>query len=338
MATAHELLIDTVFMILAISVLAGGFAALLSEFGVIHLLNQIISPLIKPLYNLPGAAALGIITTYLSDNPAIISLAKDEAFTDFFEDYQLPALTNLGTSFGMGLVVSAYMMSLAPDGEFIKPVLMGNFGAFIGSLVSVRLMLHFTKKELPPKEGREVKASLISQQREIRDGNVLQRFLESVLDGGMSGVEVGISIIPGVLTICTTVMILTFGPAGANGEFLGAAFEGIGLLPKLGEAFSFILKPFFGFSSPEAVAFPITSLGSVGAAMGLSSTLLKEGLIGPTDIAVFTAMGMTWSGYLSTHIAMMDALGHRNLTNKALLSHTIGGLTAGIFAHLIMSI
>ena len=40
MATAHELLIDTVFMILAISVLAGGFAALLSEFGVIHLLNQ----------------------------------------------------------------------------------------------------------------------------------------------------------------------------------------------------------------------------------------------------------------------------------------------------------
>lgn len=47
MATAHELLIDTVFMILAISVLAGGFAALLSEFGVIHLLNQIISPLIK---------------------------------------------------------------------------------------------------------------------------------------------------------------------------------------------------------------------------------------------------------------------------------------------------
>lgn len=72
--------------------------------------------------------------------------------------------------------------------------------------------------------------------------------------------------------------------------------------------------------------------------MGLRSTLLKEGLIGPTDIAVFTAMGMTWSGYLSTHIAMMDALGHRNLTNKALLSHTIGGLTAGIFAHLIMSI
>ncbi len=86
------------------------------------------------------------------------------------------------------------------------------------------------------------------------------------------------------------------------------------------------------------MAFPITSLGSVGAAMGISASLLKDGLIGPGDIAVFTAMGMTWSGYLSTHIAMMDALGHRKLTNKAIFSHTIGGLLAGVFARLLMLI
>ncbi len=60
---------------------------------------------------------------------------------------------------------------------------------------------------------------------------------------------------------------------------------------------------------------------------------LDLGLIGSNDIAVFTAMGMCWSGYLSTHVGMMDALKHRKLISAALLSHTIGGLIAGISAH-----
>lgn len=336
MATAHDLLLNTVFLIMAISVLAGALAALFSEFGVIHLLNRLISPIIKPLYNLPGAASLGIITTYLSDNPAIISLARDRSFTQFFQPYQLPALTNLGTSFGMGLILSAYMVSLAPDGSFVKPVLLGNLGAVVGSLVSVRMMLHFTKQVYPPEQCATKKEPHEVNYRNIREGNLLQRTMEALLDGGKSGVEIGMSIIPGVLVICTVVMLLTFGPSGKNGQYLGVAYEGIAVLPKLGQFLGFILKPLFGFSSPQAIAFPITSLGSVGAAMGLSDTLLKNGLIGPVDISVFTAMGMTWSGYLSTHIGMMDALGERKLTNKALLSHTIGGLCAGIASHVFM--
>jgi len=44
-------------------------------------------------------------------------------------------------------------------------------------------------------------------------------------------------------------------------------------------------------------------------------------------------MGMCWSGYLSTHTAMLDSLGFRQLTSRALLSHTIGGIAAGIAAN-----
>mgnify|MGYP002230582997 CR=1 FL=1 len=65
MATAYELLIDTVFNIMAIAVIAGALSGALSEFGVIALLNKAITPLMKPLYNLPGAASVGIMTTYL---------------------------------------------------------------------------------------------------------------------------------------------------------------------------------------------------------------------------------------------------------------------------------
>lgn len=63
--------------------------------------------------------------------------------------------------------------------------------------------------------------------------------------------------------------------------------------------------------------------------------LLSSGLAGAQDIAVFTAMCMCWSGYLSTHVAMMDSLGYSNMTGKAIISHTIGGLVAGVAAHWI---
>jgi hypothetical protein len=77
----------------------------------------------------------------------------------------------------------------------------------------------------------------------------------------------------------------------------------------------------------------MTSLGAVGAALSLIPTFLDKGLAGGNEIAVFTAMGMCWSGYLSTHTAMLDALKHRELTSKALLAHTAGGIAAGVFAH-----
>ena len=293
----------------------------------------------KPLYGLPGASIIGAITTYLSDNPAIISFSKDKSFTKYFKKYQIPALCNIGTSFGMGLIVTTFMITQGK--EYVLPALIGNLGAIIGSIVSVRIMLHFTKKFYGDSQVElEVAVTQETEDlREIREGGVLQRALDAILEGGKSGVDLGLAIIPGVLVVCTLVMLLTFGPStdpvtGAK-VYTGAAYEGIGLLPLIGEKISFILKPLFGFTSPEAIAFPITSLGAVGAAMSLVPQFITDGIITPNDIAVFTAMGMCWSGYLSTHVGMMDALNARELTSKAILSHTIGGLIAGISAHLI---
>ena len=339
MNTAHYLLIDVVFFIMAIAVLAGAFAALLSEFGVVALINKIISPIILPIYGLPGAASIGMITTYLSDNPAIISLANDEGFKKYFKNYEIPTLCNLGTAFGMGLIVSTFMIGLGTGTEFILPVVLGNVGAFVGSVVSVRIMMIFTKKyyNVPNAERKEkVSTKDFNKMREIREGNLFERVLDATLEGGKSGVELGMAIIPGVVIICTLVMIFTFGPAETvNGVavYTGGVKEGVALFPKIGQLLNPILQPLFGFTSAEAIAFPITSLGSVGAALGLVKDFLSSGLIGPNDIAVFTAMGMCWSGYLSTHVGMMDALKVRKLTSKAIISHTFGGLAAGITAH-----
>lgn len=340
MNTAHDLLLNTVFLIMALAVLAGALSALLSEFGVISLLNKVFAMFMKPLYNLPGASIAGAVTTYLSDNPAIIAFANDKSFTKYFKQYQIPALCNLGTSFGMGLIVTTFMMT--QGSEFVSAALIGNIGAIIGSIISVRIMLTFTKKyyNYDPKSENKADGKVEAMEyREVRSGSLFQRLLDSMLEGGKNGVELGMAIIPGVLVVCTLVMILTFGPTidpktGAE-VYTGAAYEGIALLPALGDKLMFILGPLFGFTDPQAMAFPITSLGAVGAAMSLVPRFISEGVVTPNDIAVFTAMGMCWSGYLSTHVGMMDALNARELTSKAIISHTIGGLFAGISAHFI---
>jgi len=173
--------------------------------------------------------------------------------------------------------------------------------------------------------------------RLIRKGSAGGRFIEALLDGGKIGVDMGLSIIPGVIGICTIIMLLT-NSAGPNGAYTGAANEGVPVLPWLGNKLSFILNPLFGFSSSESIAVPITALGSAGAAMGLVKTLVENNLATANDIAVFTSNCMCWSGYLSTHVAMMDAIGSKELTGPAILCHTIGGLVAGIAAHLVFMI
>ncbi len=336
MATAHKLLLDTVFSIMAVAVLAGAVGAILTEFGFIALLNRLLSPLMGPLYGLPGAATLGMLTTFLSDNPAIVSLTKDQGFRRYFKQYQIPALCNLGTAFGMGLILISFMVGHG----YAKAAFIGLLGAVIGSIVSVRLMMHHSKNYFAVESNAvpEDAVAMDLSYREVRDGSIFQRFLEATLEGGKNGVEMGMAIIPGVLFICTLVLMLTFGPANPAVGYQGLAYEGVGLLPKIGHALFFILRPLFGFSSPEAVAFPVTALGAVGAAMGLIPRFIEMGILTAGDVAVFTAMGMCWSGYLSTHVAMMDALGVRKLTNKAIFSHTLGGIAAGIAANLLMRI
>ncbi|MGS0971885.1 MAG: hypothetical protein ACVCEJ_01375 [Candidatus Izemoplasmataceae bacterium] len=71
---------------------------------------------------------------------------------------------------------------------------------------------------------------------------------------------------------------------------------------------------------------------------GVVPEFLDKGYIGIRDIAVFTAIGTTWSGYLSTHVGMMDALNARVLTTKALFAHTIGGLVSGVVANYLFQL
>ncbi len=334
--TAYDLLMNTCLYLMAIAVVIGALSELLSEFGVISLANKALSPLMKPLFGMPGATSMAILASFLSDNPAVLTLADNKGFRRYFKKYQLGALTNVGTTYGMGLIVIVSMIAMGSDNGL--PVLMGVIAVFLTSILVTRVMLWKTKKiygadaEAVDDDG-DLVAYDAGRFREIRGGGGLNRFFSALLDGGESGVKVGLGIIPGVLVIATIVKMLTYG--APDGGYTGQYGEGIALIPAIGEFCAPVLKFLFGFSSPESIAVPLTALGSAGAAVGMVGGLST---VNANDIAVFTAMCMFWSGYLSTHVSMMDGLKMRELTGWSILFHTIGGLVAGVLANVLVCI
>ncbi len=342
MQTSYSLLLETVFFIMGITVLMGALSKLLAEFGVVDLFEKILRPLMKPLFNLPGVAALGAVVTFLSDNPAIIALSKNNKFAQNFKVYQLVSLTNFGTAWGMGLVVLMFMMAQG----YATGALIGLLGAACGCIISTRLMQRFTLKAHPDYdkmvgefEDLDIKdepMKTLSNRPKVQtevttDENqgTFMRVLNSLLDGGKQGVELGMGIIPGVLIISTLVMMLTFNTT----DFTGAAYQGVGLLPYLADKVNWLFVWLFGFENSELLAFPMTTLGAVGAAIGLVPSFAAQGILNGNAVAVFTAMGMCWSGFLSTHAAMLDTMGFRHLISKAILAHAIAGFFAGVIAH-----
>lgn len=347
MHTAHDLLINTVFFLMGMCVLTGALGKILIEFGVVDLLQRLLRPVMKPLFNMPGVASLGAVMTFLSDNPAIIALSQNKHFARYFKKFQHVSLVNFGTAFGMGLLVIVFMFGQG----YVAAPLIGFVGAMCGCIISTRTMQHFTIKMYPnfltedalsPEEMAELdeEEDLKASSDEKKD-TLFVRILNALLDGGKSGVEIGLAIIPGVLIISTFVMMLTFGGSSEGIDeagnaivvYTGGAYEGTRLLPWLGSKISFVFKWLFGFTAPELLAFPITALGAVGAALSLIPEFVSQGIVDGNAIAVCTAMGMCWSGFLSTDAATLDSLGYRPLVPKAFLSTFLGGICGGIITH-----
>lgn len=337
MNTAHDLLLQTVFYLMGVVVLSGALSRLFIEFGVVRIMEFLFGRLMRPLFGLPGVAILGSIMPFLSDNPAVLTLAKDKNFSRYFKKYQFISFINYGTAFGMGLIVLVFMLG---KGYAVEPLL-GIAGAVLGCILSTRLFQKILISEdaaylesMPTADEPKESPSYEEQRAHVIQAkeSIFIRFLNAVLDGGKDGVDLGLAIIPGVVIISTAVFLLTFG-AGPSGVYDGSPYQGIALLPDLAGRINFIFDWLFGFKHPELVAFPITSLGTVGAALGQVPLFISQGFLDGNAVAVFTAMGISWSGFLSTYSAIFDTIGYRQLTSKAMGIHLLSGFSAGVFAH-----
>ena len=238
----------------------------------------------------------------------------------------------------MGLIVVVFMLG---KGYAVEPLL-GVLAAIIGCIISTRIFQKILLSMDPSFDEMVPVVTVSAEEKrtlEERRNEMLQakestfiRFLNALLDGGKTGVDLGLAIIPGVVIISTAVFLLTFGP-GPDGLYDGSPYQGIAILPALAGKINFIFDWLFGFKHPELIAFPITSLGTVGAALGQVPLFITQGFLDGNVVAVFTAIGISWSGFLSTYSAIFDAIGYRQLTSKAMVIHLISGLIAGVVAH-----
>lgn len=339
MNTAHDLLLNTVFYLMGVVILSGAISKLFHEFGVVYILQAVFGRLMRPVFRLPGVAVLGPLMAFLSDNPVILSLSQDRRFASYFRKFELISFINFGTAFGMGLIVVVFMLGKGYALEPFLGLLAASISAGITTIIFQKILLR-TNPEFSEKMDcdttdirthEERRESLINDQE-----SYFIRFLNALLDGGKGGVTLGLTIAPGVIIISTLVFILTFGPS-EDGTYTGEAYQGIELLPLLAGKIGFVFDWLFGFKNAELIAFPITSLGAVGAALGQIPRFIEEGLMegpdGSNAICVFTAMGISWSGFFSTYSAIFDAMGWRNLTTRAIAVHFFCGLLAGVLAH-----
>ena len=146
----------------------------------------------------------------------------------------------------------------APDQNYFQAALIGLAGAVVGAVVSTRLMQRLTASDVKTINLDHLATDKSGLLEDHSNDPAWLRGLNSILDGGKSGVEMGMAIIPGVLIISTIVMVLTFGPS-ADG-YTGSAFEGVALLPKLAGELSWLFQFLFGFDHPELVGFPLSPL------------------------------------------------------------------------------
>ncbi len=149
--------------------------------------------------------------------------------------------------------------------------------------------------------------------------------------------DVGLAIIPGVITICTLVMMLTNGASAAELTPVPLMKESLsfhGLERSLNSSYHRFLDSQMHPESPFRSRHSVLPVPQ----SDWYRTWQKPEPSSPIDVAVFTAMCMCWSGYLSIHVAMMSSLKVNKLTGKAILSHTIGGLCAGVVANWIFKL
>ena len=205
--TAHQLMLNTVLYLMGITVLAGAIGRLLTEFHVVSALERLLRPLMRPIFNLPGQAAMAAVMTFFSDNPAVIGLAKDRRFKHLFKTTEFISLTNFATAFGLGLIVVTFMATVGdPDNPLVyaQAALIGLIGALVGAVVSTRLMQRLIRKEV---QGKSIPSqdnpplNTVEENPQSLPSPSWLRFLNALLDGGKYGVETIMTAIPGILIV-----------------------------------------------------------------------------------------------------------------------------------------
>ena len=196
MHTAHDLLLNTVFYLMGICVVTGAIGRLFVEFGVVKLLENILRPLMRPLFNLPGVAALGATMTFLERQPRHHLPLAGPPFLPLFQEIPIHLADQLRNRFrdgaaGHGVHGRAGLLHRAGHRPFRRLLRLHRVDSPHAVFRHQGLPSFAVEDAVVNRAGK-----LEEEEEKVETKSVFIRTLNSLLDGGRTGVDVGIAIIP----------------------------------------------------------------------------------------------------------------------------------------------
>lgn len=214
--TGSLVLSDLLPVLFSIFLFAGLFLPLLLNFGLLEFIGCLLSKVMRPIFGLPGRAAIDCIASWLGDGTIGVLLTSRQYEEGFYTEREAVVI---GTSFSLvSITFSLVVINTVGLGHlFIPFYLTVTFASLVAAIIMPKLPPLSRKKDVLY-TGASIQDSSISEEsaHSIKDGFKLalekahsQDFIQCVfVDGFKNVLDMWLGVIPVVMSVGTITLIL----------------------------------------------------------------------------------------------------------------------------------
>lgn len=214
--TGSLVLTDLLPVLFSIFLFAGIFLPLLLNFGLLEFIGCLLVKVMRPIFGLPGRAAIDCIASWLGDGTIGVLLTSRQYEEGFYTEREAAVI---GTTFSLvSITFSLVVINTVGLGSLFVPFyLTVTLASLIAAIIMPKLPPLSSKREilydgsLPPKEESATnEGSLFSKGLELAvDKAQHQNFIKCVfVDGFKNVLDMWLGVIPVVMAVGTIALIL----------------------------------------------------------------------------------------------------------------------------------
>ncbi|MDD4767253.1 MAG: sporulation integral membrane protein YlbJ [Desulfotomaculaceae bacterium] len=286
---------------------------LLMSFGFVHFMGELLDPVMRPLFNVPGSGSFVMAVGFTSGYPIgsmVTARLRAEGLCSRVEAERLMSFTNNSSPLFMLAAVAVGMFNNPGLGVLIA-------GAHYLSNITLGLILRFYSRHedgvLPPKTARQKNPAARAFRRMMQVQRMEKRPPGKIIGDAVSKSVANLLNIGGFIILFAVII-----------KLLGAA----GIIDSIAGILGFILLP-LGFS-PDIMP----ALGSGLFEMTIGSKLASEAPVPLTQQVVAVGMILAWSG-ISVHAQAASMIADTDMRMLPfVLSRVCHTCLAGIYTYI----
>ncbi|WP_240375506.1 YjiH family protein [Bacillus piscicola] len=285
-ATGGMLLYDLIPVLIAVFLFAGFLLPLLLNFGLLELCGALLTPIMRPLFTLPGRSSIDCAASWLGDGTIGVLLTNQQYEQGYYSKREAAVI---GTTFSVvSITFSIVILTKMNLTSYIVPYYLTILAAgFVAALIMPRIPplswkkhTFFNEKEKKAEKTRPAQYNALSWGLKQAAERAAQSSFSTVVSGGLKNVlDMWIGVIPVVMALGTGAVIIA--ETTSFFSIIGAPFV-----------------PFLEFMQiPEAAAASETIL--IGFADMFLPAILGSGIESELTRFVIAALSVTQLIYMS---------------------------------------